>query len=147
HPQAVSSLEECASGSFRSVIADETLRAAEASRVLLCSGKVYYDLVKAREERGRGDVAIVRVEELYPTPADALWSALSGCPEGTRAIWVQEEPENMGAWHHVRLAFGAALFDRMPLAVVSRTASSSPATGSASTHRLEQAEILERAFA
>lgn len=147
HPLAVSSLEECASGSFRPVIGDETTRDGACTRVLLCSGKIYYELAKRREESRRDDVAIVRVEELYPTPAEALWLALTSCRDGTPALWVQEEPENMGAWHHMRLFFGQALFGRLPLSVVSRAASSSPATGSASSHRLEQQEIIERAFA
>jgi 2-oxoglutarate dehydrogenase E1 component len=146
HPRAVSTLDECANGSFRSVIADESARVAACRRVLLCSGKIYYDLAKHREDEQRDDVAIVRVEELYPTPAEELRAALGPFRDGTPVLWVQEEPENMGASHHMRLSFGETLFARMPFSVISRAASSSPATGSASSHRLEQAEIVARAF-
>jgi len=147
HPRAVSTLEECASAGFRSVLSDDAARDGGCARVLLCSGKIYYDLEKRREDAQREDVAIVRVEELYPTPVEDLRSALASCKDGTPAIWVQEEPENMGAWHHMRLAFGETLFGRLPFSVVSRAASSSPATGSASSHRLEQQELIDRAFA
>ena len=147
HPQAVSTLDDCASGSFRSVIADDPARIDACGRILLCSGKIFYDLARRRDEEGRGNVAIVRVEELYPTPAEELRAALAPVADGTPAVWVQEEPENMGAWHHVRLTFGETLFGRLPLSVVSRDASASPATGSAGSHRLEQQELVARAFA
>jgi len=144
-PRAVSTLEDLARGRFEPVIGDAGEGAAR--RVLLCSGKVYYDLVDRREELGREDVAIVRIEQLYPVPEHGLRTALSPYPDGTHAVWVQEEPENMGAWPFLRLRFGRRLLGRMPLDGVCRPESASPATGSKATHRMEQDELLERAFA
>jgi 2-oxoglutarate dehydrogenase E1 component len=147
HPKVVSTLDECARGLFQRVLPDVLQRPAEhVKRILLCSGKVYYDLEKHREESKRQDVVIVRVEQLYPMRAQDSKSALQTYCEGTPAIWIQEEPENMGAWHFMRAQFGDELFGRFPLSVISRPASASPATGSASAHKKEQAEIIERAF-
>jgi 2-oxoglutarate dehydrogenase E1 component len=150
HPQAVSTLEECAEGRFHRVIPDA--RSAEAraskrtSRVLLCTGKVYYDLDKRRSELGREDVEIVRVEQLYPLADRYLHAALEHLEDGTPAVWVQEEPENMGAWRTIKARFGSMLFGRFPLTAACRAESASPATGSASCHKLEQGQLLEKAF-
>ncbi len=150
HPRAVSSLEELSAGRFRRVLPDERpaekAKSAKTDRVLLCSGKVYYDLVDQREELGRDDVAIVRIEQFYPLPFDELREALAGVPDGTPAFWVQEEPANMGAWWFFRLWFGERLFDRLPFARISRPESASPATGSKTSHKLEQHRLLDRAF-
>jgi hypothetical protein len=107
HPQAVSTLDECASGGFRSVIADGAARGEKCARVLLCSGKIYYDLAKRREDENRDDVEIVRVEELYPTPAEEIGSALGSAPDGTPAVWVPG-----GAGEHGRVAPSPALLRR-----------------------------------
>jgi 2-oxoglutarate dehydrogenase E1 component len=148
HPQAVSPLDELASGRFHRVIKDPANPTPEKiDRVLLCSGKIYYDLIAHRQELGREDVAIVRVEQLYPFPRKALAAALEPYPAGTRVVWVQDEPENMGAWPFLRLRFGERLFGRHPLSGISREESASPATGSLSSHRLEQQELIDRAFA
>ncbi|HVJ20120.1 MAG TPA: 2-oxoglutarate dehydrogenase E1 component [Polyangiaceae bacterium] len=145
HPQATSTLEECAMGRFQRVIPDHKVK--KPARVLLCSGKVYYELEKRRAELGREDVAIVRVEQLYPLP-DVYWrTAVDQCDDGTPVYWVQEEPENMGAWRLLKARFGSMLFGRFPFSGVCRHESASPATGSASCHKLEQQELLERAFA
>jgi 2-oxoglutarate dehydrogenase E1 component len=146
HPQCTSSLDEISNGRFQRVIADSR-GPKKASRVLLCTGKVWYDLDKRRTELGRNDVAIVRVEQLYPLPDVYLRAAIDQYEDGTPVVWVQEEPDNMGAWRHLRARFGPMLFGRFPLSGVSRTESASPATGSASCHKLEQQELLERAFA
>jgi 2-oxoglutarate dehydrogenase E1 component len=145
HPHATSTLEECASGRFQRVILDPKVK--KPSRVLLCTGKVYYDLEKRRTELGRDDVAIVRVEQLYPLPDMYFRGAVEQCDDGTPVVWVQEEPENMGAWRTFRARFGAMMFGRFPFSGVCRHESASPATGSASCHKLEQQELLERAFA
>jgi 2-oxoglutarate dehydrogenase E1 component len=92
-------------------------------------------------------VAIIRLEQLYPFPKQALSSIFESYSAGTRVVWVQDEPENMGAWPFLRLRFGERLFGRHPLACASRDESASPATGSASAHRLEQQELIARAFA
>ncbi len=148
HPQATSPIQECASGRFRRILPDRLARepGAPVDRVLLCSGKIYYELEQRREELGRKDVAILRLEQLYPLPDELLAKALEPYPEGTPVIWVQDEPENMGAWQHLRVRFCTRMLSH-PFSCVSRAESASPATGSLSSHRLEQQEILEKAFA
>ena len=95
---------------------------------------------------GRRDVAIVRMEQLYPLPMPELTAALAPYKDGTPVYWVQEEPENMGAWRFLLARFRYELFDRLPFAGIYRRASSSPATGSASSHKMEQKELLMQAF-
>jgi 2-oxoglutarate dehydrogenase E1 component len=111
--------------------------------VLLCSGKIYHELAEVR----RPDVALVRVEQLYPLADESLAGALAPYADGTPVVWVQEEPENMGAWWYMRARFGERILGRWPLTAVCRPASASPATGSASSHKLEQKQLLERAYA
>jgi 2-oxoglutarate dehydrogenase E1 component len=147
HPRATSSLEDCAHGRFQRVIGDHGVDGAKLRRILLCSGKIYYELLARREDLGREDVAILRIEQFYPLPDEHLSSVLTEFPEAAPVFWVQDEPENMGAWRHLRARFGTRLFDRHPFSGVCRAESASPATGSASSHRLEQQELLERAFA
>ena len=146
NPQVVSPLEELTRGQFQRVIADEGKKPKAVKRVLLCSGKIFYDLSQAREDKKRRDVAIVRVEQLYPLPEKHLREALKDYAEGTSILWVQEEPENMGAWRFMSHCLGDNLFGRLPFAGVSRPASASPATGSASSHKLEQQKIIDEAF-
>lgn len=148
HPRAVSSLDELAGGMFRRVLPDERPKAAmKTSRVLLCSGKIYYDLLDFRERQKRDDVALVRVEQFYPLADETLKSALSIYADRTPVCWVQEEPKNMGARAFWTMRFGDRLFDRFPLEYVSRPESASPATGSKAVHKREQQSLLERAFA
>ena len=154
HSAVVSTLEECGAGHFHTILPDSTQGmagrsrdAGAVSRVLLCAGKVYYDLDKHRAEHGRNDVAILRLEQLYPLRVELLKSLLSSYREGTRAIWVQEEPENMGAWHYMRAKFGDNLFGRFPFSGLHRAESASPATGSAGAHKKEQDELVASAFA
>jgi 2-oxoglutarate dehydrogenase E1 component len=146
HPAAVSRLEDCASGHFQRVLAD-TRSIDNAARILLCSGKIYYELEAFREKGGRNDAALARVEQLYPFPEEPLRAALQHYRDGTPVLWVQEEPKNMGAWSYLREKFGEKLFGRFPLSVVSRPERASPATGSASRHKQEQEQLVERAFA
>ena len=146
HPAVVSTLEECATGRFQYVIPDTSEFVAGARRLLLCSGKIYYDLLDERKESGRDDVSIVRIEQLYPLPEDALRDALSEYQDETPAVWVQEEPENMGAWRYLWAMHGPRLLDRFPLSCVSRLAAPSPASGSGNRHRLEQCGLLAEAF-
>lgn len=147
HPASVSTLDELATGRFQRVIAEPPDPAgAEIKRVLLCSGKVYFELAEHREKLKRADVAIVRVEQLYPLPVEQLQSALTPYREGTPVFWVQEEPENMGAWYEFRVRFGERLFGRWPFAVIARAASASPACGSANAHKREQAALIAQAF-
>jgi 2-oxoglutarate dehydrogenase E1 component len=146
-PQATSPIAECADGSFQRVIPDPQAKSGKkASRVLFCTGKLFYDLDKRRHELARDDVEIVRVEQLYPLPDVYLHAAIDHLDDGTPAMWVQEEPENMGAWRTLKARFGSMLFGRFPLTGICRHESASPATGSASCHKLEQQQLLERAF-
>ncbi len=153
-PRAVSSVGDLASGAFHSVLDDTACRdGAATKRVLVCSGKVYYDVIARREERdalgegnAKGDVAIVRVEELYPWP-DAELAAIFGRYAGaTHVTWVQEEPANMGPWTFVRERLQALIPARAKLAYAGRPAAASPAVGSARVHRLELEELLASAF-
>ena len=145
HAEAVSTLEDLSCGWFLRVLPDAAGVSAP-SRVLLCSGKVYYDLEAARRERKRNDIAIIRVEQLYPVPLKLIQMMLYEFPVGTPVFWVQEEPENMGAWRFLRVTLGEHPFDEFPFAAIARPASASPATGSHSSHKLEQQRLLERAF-
>jgi 2-oxoglutarate dehydrogenase E1 component len=147
HPQAVSSLDELASGRFQRVIPDMATDASRVRRVLLCSGKVYYELQAARQAQQRDDVALVRVEQFYPLADEALVAALAAYRDGTPLFWVQEEPENMGAWPHFRIRFGTTLLGRWPLERVTRPASASPASGSTASYKLEQERLIAQALA
>ncbi|HEV7193553.1 MAG TPA: multifunctional oxoglutarate decarboxylase/oxoglutarate dehydrogenase thiamine pyrophosphate-binding subunit/dihydrolipoyllysine-residue succinyltransferase subunit [Jatrophihabitantaceae bacterium] len=142
---AVSELDDFTTGAFRPVIADDHADPANVRRVLICTGKVYYDLAAARQENGHDDVAILTVEQLYPLPADALAAELARYPDA-QVVWVQEEPANQGAWPFMALNLPEHLGGR-PLMRVSRRASASPAVGSHAIHEAQQAEIVATAFA
>jgi 2-oxoglutarate dehydrogenase E1 component len=148
HPLATNPIDDVATGKFQRVLPDpESLVGSSVQRVLLCTGKVYYELLAHRKELGRKDVAIVRLEQLYPFPKQELASLFEAYAPGTRIVWVQDEPENMGAWPFLRLRFGDRLLGRHPMSGVCRDESASPATGSAHSHKLEQQELIDRAFA
>jgi 2-oxoglutarate dehydrogenase E1 component len=144
--ESFSALSDFTDGQFQRIIDDHEAVDASVERVLLCSGKVYYDLLAARGDRR--DVAIVRVEQLYPFPAELLRASLSRFGRAKTLVWVQEEPKNMGAWTFVRprleALFGTSV--RPDLRFVGREASASPATGSPDSHKFEQDQILQRAF-
>jgi 2-oxoglutarate dehydrogenase E1 component len=147
NPACVSSLDELVKGSFQRVIPDPSgVAAQDVRRILLCSGKVAYELEKRRQDLGRRDVAIVRVEQLYPLPRRDLEEALAHYTPGTPAVWVQDEPENMGAWRFLRIHFGEKLLDRFPFSGMCRQSAASPATGSKKSHDLEQNELLNASF-
>jgi 2-oxoglutarate dehydrogenase E1 component len=119
----------------------------QVRQVVLCTGKLYYELEARRAKLGLEDVAIVRVEQLYPFPMAELEALLGDCQPGTNVIWVQEEPENMGAWRFLRVTVSMQFLGRLPFSGICRPASASPATGSASAHQIEQEEILAKVFA
>jgi 2-oxoglutarate dehydrogenase E1 component len=144
-PASVSDLDEISSGRFQRVLNDPGVDPSRARRVILCSGKLYFELAAEREEKGLNDVAIVRLEQLYPTPDARLEALLGQYDSSVPVAWVQEEPENMGSWRFLRIHWGDELFGH-PFTGISRPASASPATGSASSHRIEQAEIIRAAF-
>ena len=146
HAKVVSSLDEFANGSFQRILPDTTVPLDKVRRILLCTGKIYYDLLEHREQTKRDDVAIIRIEQLYPLRHESLQHALEAYHEGTPAFWVQEEPANMGAWNFMCIQFGERLFGRFPFSGVARAVSPTPATGSAKRHKHEQTEIIQRAF-
>jgi 2-oxoglutarate dehydrogenase E1 component len=146
HAKVVSSLTDLAEGSFQRILPDANPKRVKVSRVLLCSGKIYYDLEKHREQYKREDVAILRVEQLYPLRAEHLAAALAPYAENTPVVWVQEEPHNMGAWRYMFVNHGERLLGKFPFSGITRPASATPATGSHTSHEREQEEIMERAF-
>ncbi len=146
-PRAVSTLADCAQGVFQRVLPEGALQPAKVRRILLCSGKIYYELLQQRETLQRGDVAILRLEQLYPFPDRLLQSALEPCAPGTPVVWVQEEPENMGAWRFLRVHFGETLYGKFPFAGIRRPSSPSPASGSARIHKRDQKFLIAQAFA
>jgi 2-oxoglutarate dehydrogenase E1 component len=148
HPKAVSTLEDCASANgFQRILPDALAKFGEqVKRVILCTGKLYYELVEYREAASREDVAIVRLEQLYPLRNEMLEAVLAQYHDGTQLCWVQEEPANMGAWYYMRIHFGELLSARFQFSGVTRPAAASPAAGSHRRHKAEQAEIIARGF-
>ncbi len=148
HPRAGSSLVDLASGGFLPVIDDANAanRRGEVRRLALCSGKVYVDLTAEEQENG-AEVAIIRVEELYPFPANELREIITQYPNATELVWVQEEPQNMGAWSYIEPRLRELLDGRLPVAYNGRAAEASPAEGSVDDHSEEQARIVTQTFA
>ncbi len=149
HKLATSSLEELANGGFEPVIGDGSLQADKVKRVVLCSGKVYYHLLEARQEREQEDVALVRIEQLYPFPEEDLRVALEAFSHVTDVVWVQEEPMNQGAWfssqHRMRRTVERVNGSGY-LRYAGRAASSAPAAGYMSTHMEEQNKFIDAAL-
>ncbi len=145
HHRAVSSLEDCATGGFQRIIPDPVVQPESARRILLCSGKFYYELEDHRQESKNEDTAIIRLEQLYPLREGELQAALAPFPRNTPVFWAQEEPANMGAWIYLRVKYGETLLGHS-FAGVARAASASPATGSHRRHKQEQADLIQRAF-
>jgi len=150
HKLAISTLEDLAQGSFQTVIPEiDTLDPAKVTRLVLCSGKVYYDLLEKRRAEGREDIAIVRIEQLYPFPEDDLMEAIAPYGNLTNVVWCQEEPMNQGAWyssqHHLRRSIGNHNRN-LVLEYAGRDASAAPACGYASMHAEQQEKLLKDAF-
>jgi 2-oxoglutarate dehydrogenase E1 component len=145
HPEAVSPLAEFSEGAFRYFIADDLGDPSEVTRVVLCSGKIAYELRAARAQAEARHVAIVRMEQLYPLNADHLLAALARYGRLAEVVWVQEEPRNMGAWEFVNLHLSPLLRGVAELSCISRPPSASPAAGSATRHKLEQQGLLQQA--
>jgi 2-oxoglutarate dehydrogenase E1 component len=150
HKLAISTLEDLADGSFQTVIPEiDALDPKKVERLILCSGKVYYDLLEKRRAEAREDIAIVRIEQLYPFPEDDLAEALAAYKHLKHIVWCQEEPMNQGAWycsqHHMRrvaTAYKKTLF----LEYAGREGSAAPACGYASMHAEQQEKLLQDAF-
>jgi multifunctional 2-oxoglutarate metabolism enzyme len=146
HRMVVSPVSDFTSGTFSPVLADPTpLTESAVKRVILCSGKVFYDLLAGRTERGITDTAIVRLEQLYPLPVAEIKAQLARYPNAEDYVWVQEEPANQGAWTFIALNLLEQL-DGIPMRRVSRPAAAAPAGGSSKTHDAEQAAIVEAAL-
>ena len=144
HPLCVSPLKDFTDGKFKEVIDDENVKPANVKRVVFCSGKIYYDLLETQKANQKGDVALVRVEQLYPTPVDQMEAVYKKYKNAKDTVWVQEEPENMGAWPYLLRKLRKTALSQMD--VISRKESSSTATGFAKQHANQQAYIVATAF-
>jgi 2-oxoglutarate dehydrogenase E1 component len=140
HPKCISSLEELSDGTFRELIDDPTAKADSVEKLVFCSGKIYYELESVKQEKNQEDVAIVRLEQLYPLPASQIEEILKKY-NAKRIMWVQEEPANMGAWSHIMRNFR-----HIPFEVVSRSESAATASGSSKHSFQRQNIIIEKVF-
>ncbi len=153
YPKAASRMEDLTSGAFLEVIGDSQYLGGHVRRILLCSGKVYYDLVNKREELRRNDIAIIRLEQLYPFPLQQLTDILRRYSDSAELFWVQEEPENMGAWSFVEEQMQSIINpgDTVPakrqLRYVGRPTAASPAPGAHKVDHEQQAALVNEAFA
>ena len=145
---AGSPLKDLSNGRFSSIIGevDDKIQGASVKRVLVCSGKVYYDLVNGRRERGADNVAIVRVEQLYPFAHKTFESVLRKYPNATEVVWVQDEPQNQGPWFYVQHHLYENMFSGQKLGYSGRPASASPAVGYLAKHQEQQKALVEQAF-
>ncbi len=141
HPKCVSKMDELALGKFQEVIDDIDVDVNNVRRVVFCSGKIYYDLLARKEELGARDIALIRIEQMHPFPKDQLQEVLDKYTNAILHLWVQEEPENMGAWKYIR-----GMFKGVNLIPVARLASGSPATGLNGLHVVGQKEIIDKIF-
>ena len=144
---ATSPLSEFTKGGFQTVIPEvKDLKVDKVKRLIVCSGKVYYDLVKKREEKGADDVAIVRVEQLYPFPHKAFSTEVKKYPNATELVWTQDEPQNQGAWFFVQHYIHENMLDGQKLGYSGRAASASPAVGYSHLHQEQQKALVDGAF-
>jgi 2-oxoglutarate dehydrogenase E1 component len=146
HKLAVSTLDELAEGTFQLLIPDANAVAAQVKRVVLCSGKVYYDLLEDVNKRGQKDVALIRVEQLYPFPRDMLKAELEKYKNAQDVIWCQEEPQNQGAWFQIQHHLRACLANGQSITYAGRGRSPSPATGHTNDHVIEQQQLIADAL-
>jgi 2-oxoglutarate dehydrogenase E1 component len=142
HPECVSSLDIVSTGRFQEIL-DDPLAVYASSRLLLCSGRIYYDLIQERKKRGEKKVAVIRIEQLYPLLLDNIMQVLGKYPGAQEYFWVQEEPYNMGAWSYISPHF---LHKGVPLQYVGRPASGPTATGSHAQHEKEYVQLMQKAF-
>jgi 2-oxoglutarate dehydrogenase E1 component len=145
---AASPLSEFTRGEFRTVIPEQNadIDAAKVKRVIACSGKVYYDLVKRRDEKKTADVVILRVEQLYPFPHKAFSTELKKYPNATDVVWCQDEPQNQGAWFFVQHYVHENMLEGQKLGYAGRPASASPAVGYAHLHQEQLKALLDQAY-
>jgi 2-oxoglutarate dehydrogenase E1 component len=145
---ASSPLTDFTKGEFKTVIGEQSpdVNAERVKRLIACSGKVYYDLVRTRAERKNTDVALVRVEQLYPFPHKAFAAELKKYPSLAEVVWCQDEPQNQGAWFFVQHYIHENMSEGQRLGYAGRSPSSSPAVGYAHLHQEQQKALLEQAF-
>ncbi len=141
HPSVMSPISDFTDGSFREVIGDEEVKAKDVKKVILCTGKIYFDLLEARQSKNIKNIPIIRIEQLHPFPRKKIMAELDKY-KGARVLWVQEEPENMGSW-----TFLLRMFPEVKMELVSRKAAASPATGYYKMHNKEQEELINKALA
>jgi len=147
HELSVSSLADLSGGGFQSVIDElDDLNAAQVERVVFCSGKVYFDLLKARRAEGRRDVALIRIEQLYPFPVEEFQAILGRYPNAQDMVWCQEEPQNQGAWYQIRHRLEDLAGRARPVFYAGRPPSAAPATGLLRIHEVEQARLVQTAL-
>ena len=146
HKSCVSTIEDLHDGQFEKILIDPEVKTQTPRRVLMCTGKIYYDLIARRTELGIDDVPIIRVEQLYPLSIEELMTPLEAYPEGTDLVWIQDEPTNMGVWPYLKFKYGDDLNAKFKLRRISRIESASPSTGSANAHKLEHRDLMHEAF-
>jgi 2-oxoglutarate dehydrogenase E1 component len=145
---AASPVSEFTKGGFQTIIPESAdLKNDKVKRVLVCSGKVYYDLAKKREEKGHDDTAILRLEQLYPFPHKAFASELKKYPNATEIVWCQDEPQNQGAWFFIQHNIHENMLEGQKLGYAGRAASASPAVGYSHLHQDQQRALVDAAFA
>jgi len=145
---ATSPLTEFTKGGFQTVLGEQKdIKADKVKRIICCSGKVYYDLVKKREEKGADDVAIIRIEQLYPFPHKVFGAELRKYPNAAEIVWCQDEPQNQGAWFFIQHNIHENMLEGQKLGYAGRAASASPAVGYAHLHQEQQKALVEAAFA
>jgi 2-oxoglutarate dehydrogenase E1 component len=148
HKEAVSTLEELANGAFRNVIGEvDKLDPRKVRRVIVCSGKVYYEVVAYRRQNAIDDVAVLRLEQQYPFPHDDYKREVAKYAKAKEVVWCQEEPQNQGAWYRLNTYLRSDIDEKKTLYYAGRPVSASPAVGYAAKHQAEQKQLIEEAFA
>jgi 2-oxoglutarate dehydrogenase E1 component len=147
HKLSVSSFDELTKGVFRCVVNEvDDLEPGDVTRVVFCSGKVYFDLLEARRAEELRDVAIVRIEQLYPFPSEDYAAALRHYPNATEVVWCQEEPQNQGAWYQIRHRLQEALSHKQELLYSGRAPAAAPAAGILQLHTMQQTGLVAAAI-
>jgi 2-oxoglutarate dehydrogenase E1 component len=141
HPECVSSLNDLSAGQFNTILNDSTVNPLDVTHFVMCSGRIYYDIIAAVREKNLSDIAVVRLEQLYPFAPEMLQGIMDKFPGAQKFTWVQDEPANMGAW-----GFLSKWLRPMGFTLISRPFSSSPAAGSSELHKLRQKKIIDKLF-
>jgi 2-oxoglutarate dehydrogenase E1 component len=141
YPTCISSVKDFTTGGFQEIIDDTSADVKSVKKIAFCTGKIYYDLIEAKQKEGNNELAVIRIEQLYPLPLRQLKAILAKYKNAIRYLWVQEEPENMGAW-----AFMLRAFREVNLKYIGREESASPATGYGKMHEQQQQAIVKKVF-